>query len=205
MKPFDYFDNETKTILLQLETRDKTEREDGTERSKRLRQIPRESGEFLFQFLSVLSQTKKHLNAIEIGSSGGYSTLWQGLALKNSANGHLTSFDVDPVKIELASNNVKQAKLDSYVSVIHQDAKKFIDQSEANSIGYVFLDAEKEDYIDFLKALLPKMQNGSVLIADNINSHNEYLQAFVDYAEEQDNILVNVLNIGKGLAFLRLI
>ena len=203
MKPFDILSEKTRDILIQLENRDTKERKDGVPQSKRLRQIPRVTGEFLFQFLSVFSQGRQNLKGIEIGSSGGYSTLWQGLALKSTANGHLTTFDVDPVKIELAQKNVNETQLESYVTVVHQDALEYINTSENKSISYVFLDAEKEDYINFFKALLPKMEKGAVLIADNIISHNEYLQSFVDFASEQENLLVNVLTIGKGLAFIR--
>jgi hypothetical protein len=71
MHPFDNFPENVKNVLLKLETRDSRERKEGTERKIRLRQIPRESANFLFLNVVQLANTSnRSLKGLEVGSSG---------------------------------------------------------------------------------------------------------------------------------------
>ncbi|MFX0204971.1 MAG: O-methyltransferase, partial [Candidatus Hodarchaeota archaeon] len=166
MQPFDFLPSSVQKVLIRLEEKDRKEREAGLDRLKRLRQIPRETGEFLFQFLMTFSLQFPNFLGLEIGTSGGYSTLWQGMALVRNGHGRLISLDHDPRKYQVASKNVLSTEVSQYVELIHGDAKDFLKKSQ-NQFNYVFMDCEKEDYHYFFESLVNRLAPGTVLIADN--------------------------------------
>ena len=204
MKIFDHLPKEIQQLLVQLEERDKEERKNAVETKKRLRQIPRETGEFLFNFISSLVQNTNDWTGLEIGGSGGYSTIWQGLALKSAKKGSLKSLEIDEKKVELANKNLSAVGLTDYVQLIHTDAKKFVNETKIK-FSYVFLDAEKEDYLYYFKQLEHKVYPGCIWIADNLISHADDMKEFVNYLDENKHVRYTILSIGKGLAFIEVI
>jgi caffeoyl-CoA O-methyltransferase len=106
-----------------LETRDAQDRDDGTPRMQRLRQIPPETG----KFLALLLVNAPAGDIIEVGTSAGYSTLW--LALAAQATGRrVTTFEVLPEKVELARETFHLAGVDGTVELIADDARKHIER-----------------------------------------------------------------------------
>ena len=86
--------------MADLEEKDKIDREDGTIRLKRLRQIPPETG----RFLALMAMLAPEGKFIEIGTSAGYSTLWIILACKER-NQSIQTFEILPEKIILAKED----------------------------------------------------------------------------------------------------
>lgn len=187
-------------ILIKLEEKDKKERKAGIDRLQRLRQIPRETGEFLFQFLLTYSQIPDFLG-LEIGTSGGYSTIWQGRALVKSGQGKLISLDHDPKKYQLASQNITSTGVSQFVELIHEDAKDYLKKTR-NQFNYVFMDCEKEDYLYFFEFLVNRLTRGSVLIADNVISHVDNMQEFIELINSDSRVSSIILPIGSGLALV---
>ncbi|MFX0211453.1 MAG: O-methyltransferase [Candidatus Hodarchaeota archaeon] len=202
MKPFDLFPSSLQKILIKLEERDKKEREAGLGRFQRLRQIPRETGEFLFQFLTVFSLQFPEFVGLEIGTSGGYSTLWQGMALAINDLGRLISLDHDPKKYQLASENISSSEVGKYVTLIQGDAKKYLTKSRKR-FNYVFMDCKKEDYVYFFNYFITRLTSGSVLIADNVISHADDMPDFIEQIKNHTRVSSIILPIGSGLAFIR--
>jgi predicted O-methyltransferase YrrM len=87
LQPFDLLPSTVQKILIRLEEKDRKEREAGLDRLERLRQILRETGEYLLQFLITFSRQFPNFLGLEIGTSGGYSTIWQGMALVKNGHG----------------------------------------------------------------------------------------------------------------------
>ena len=190
---------------MKLEDQDKKEREKKVGRIFRLRQIPRETGEFLHQFLLVhLQAFPSEFIGLEIGTSGGYSTIWQGLALKTMGRGKLISLDIDPIKYEIAEKNIQDAQVDRFVEPYLTDAKKYIRNCPYDKLQYVFLDAEKEDYLDYYNLLKKRgcLVKGSVLIADNVISHEEELKEFLNSISADSDVSSIIVSIGSGLAII---
>ena len=188
-------------VLIKLEEKDKKEREVGLGRLQRLRQIPRETGEFLFQFLINYSQIPNFLG-LEIGTSGGYSTIWQGMALVKNGQGKIISIDHDPKKYQLASRNITSTGVSQFVELIHEDAKDYLKKTE-NQFNYVFMDCEKEDYFYFFNNLVNRLTRGSVLIADNVISHADNMQEFIELVNSDSRVSSIILPIGSGLALIQ--
>ncbi|MFX0172761.1 MAG: O-methyltransferase [Candidatus Hodarchaeota archaeon] len=205
MNPFELLSHDVQKILSILEEQDKTERAMNLDSSLRLRQIPRETGEFLYQFISIYAELYENFTGVEIGTSGGYSTLWQAHALSDIGHGLLISLDNDPRKYQLASKNIQSTSISKYVNLIQCDAKEYLRDLTDQEIHYVFLDAEKKDYQDYYQILTNCgcISDNMVLIADNVISHAEQLEDFLKTVQEDSNVLSIILTIGQGLSFIR--
>jgi len=174
-----------------LETMDSRDRQDGTPHLQRLRQIPSQTG----RFLALLAASAPTGAMLEIGTSAGYSTLWLALACRQMER-TLTTFELLPEKIALARETFAQAGVSDVVTLIHGDARDYL--ADIGNIAFCFLDAEKDVYADCYKAIVPNMVSGGLLIADNVISHQDALQPFVDHALADNRLDCVVAPIGKG-------
>lgn len=136
------------------------------------------------RFLRLMAETTDARHVVEIGTSNGYSGIWQCLALK-ATGGKLTTFEIDPGRAALARQNFKIAGVDDIVTLIEGDAhEKVMDLS--GPIDIVFVDADKEGYIDYLNKLLPKIRPGGLVVAHNINTGQadpRYVEAITGNAD----------------------
>lgn len=130
------------------------------------------------RFLRILAESIGAKHIIEIGTSNGYSGIWQCLALK-ATGGKLTTFEIDAGRAAMARENFKKAGVADIVTLVEGDAHEKV-TGVAGPIDMVFIDADKEGYTDYLTKLLPKVRPGGLLIAHNINprmADPEFLQA----------------------------
>lgn len=174
-----------------LEKQDSKDRIDGSQRSQRLRQIPRDTG----RFLAVLAAGAPDGDIVEIGTSGGYSTLWLVVACIESGR-QVTTFEIASDKVEIARETFRLAGVTDRVNLVHGDAKEFLKQRDG--IAFCFLDAEKQDYQDFYDIVVPRLVPGGLLVADNVISHAETLGAVVSKADADERVDSVVVPIGKG-------
>ncbi|MHA1993437.1 MAG: O-methyltransferase [Candidatus Hodarchaeales archaeon] len=185
-----------KERMEQLEKADAKDRQDGTPRLLRLRQIPPESG----KLLSLLAASAPEGEIIEIGTSAGYSTLWLILACRYLEK-IVRTFEILPEKIKLAETTFNQARVDSYVKLIHGDARDHL--KDVFDISFCFLDAEKEYYDDCYDLIIPKLVKGGFFIADNVVSHEDELQPFIERVFTDSRVDTLILPVGKGLLLSR--
>lgn len=183
-------------IMRRLEEQDARDRTDGSSRELRLRQIPREVGEFLHSL--VLAANARRI--VEIGTSGGYSTLWLALAAQQTG-GRVTTFEADPAKIELARRSFADAALTDVIDLRHADALDGLG-APPGSIHLVFLDAEKSVYEPLLDPIVEALRPGGVLVADNLKSHAQELAPFRDRALSHPALTGLVVPIGRGELFV---
>jgi caffeoyl-CoA O-methyltransferase len=182
-----------------LEKIDARDREDGTPRLQRLRQIPPETG----KFLALLAAGAPQGTLIEIGTSAGYSTLWLALACeariaKGIVSGHpcLQTFEVLPEKVHLARQTFRAAQVEDLVELVQGDAREILPQLD--EIAFCFLDAEKEVYADCYELVVPRLVNGGLLVADNAINHRETLQPMLERALSDRRVDALIVPIGKG-------
>ncbi len=174
-----------------LETRDAQDRDDGTPRMQRLRQIPPETG----KFLALLAAGAPEGNIIEVGTSAGYSTLWLALAAERLGR-RVTTFEVLPEKVTLARETFQLAGVENVVELIADDARKHIETFD--QIAFCFLDAEKEVYGEIYELVIPRLVKGGLLIADNATNHREALQTMLERALGDTRVDALIVPIGKG-------
>ncbi len=136
--------------------------------------VPIEDG----RLLRLLAESIGARQIVEIGTSNGYSGIWQCLALK-ATGGKLTTFEIDARRAALARENFKKAGVDDIVTLVEGDAHETVAQV-TGPVDMVFIDADKEGYTDYLTKLLPKVRPGGLIVAHNITprmANESYVQA----------------------------
>jgi predicted O-methyltransferase YrrM len=177
--------------MRELESIDLRDRTDGTPHSKRLRQIPCEVG----KFIALLAASAPDGPCLEIGTSAGYSTLWLALAAR-ATNRRVTTFEVDPAKVELARLTFAAAGVADLIDLVHGDALAHL--AEYSDIGFCFLDAEKDIYDPCFDLIVPRMAAGAILVADNAISHEAALRPMLDRALRDPRLDSVLVPIGSG-------
>ncbi len=81
--------------------------------------------------------------------------------------GKLTTYEIDAGRAAAARANFKKAGLADIITVVEGDAHEKLTQFK-DSVDIVFLDADKEGYLDYLNKLLPLLRPGGLIIAHNI-------------------------------------
>jgi predicted O-methyltransferase YrrM len=177
--------------MQELEAIDLRDRTDGTPHAKRLRQIPREVG----KFIALLAASAPDGPCLEIGTSAGYSTLWLALAAR-ATNRRVTTFEIDPAKVELARLTFAAAGVADLIDLVHGDALAHL--VEYSDIGFCFLDAEKDIYDPCFDLIVPRMATGAILVADNAISHEAALRPMLDRALRDPRLDSVLVPIGTG-------
>ena len=179
-----------------LENIDSIDREDGTPRMQRLRQIPPETG----KFLSLLAASAPKGEFIEIGTSAGYSSLW--IALACEVHGvRLKTHEILESKIKIAKETIKVTKMEKFIELIEGDVRKFLNNYK--NIAFCFLDAEKEIYEECYDLVIPKMIKGGLFIADNAINHYETLKTMINKVLNDTRVDAIIVPIGKGVLLCR--
>lgn len=130
------------------------------------------------RLLRTLAESMGAKHIVEIGTSIGYSGLWFCLALE-STGGRLTTFEIDPQRAATARSNFKRAGMERRVTLIEGDAHQEVTKIK-DSIDLLFLDADKEGYVEYLQKLLPMLRPGGLVVAHNIDERQadpKFLQA----------------------------
>jgi caffeoyl-CoA O-methyltransferase len=180
----------------ELEAQDAADREDGTPRGQRLRQIPPVTG----KFLALLCASAPKGGVLEVGTSGGYSSLWLSLACRERGD-RLATFEILEEKIARANETFEAAEVSEQIQLIHGDAREVI--AGYKDVAFCFLDAEKDVYMDVYEKVVPNLVPGGVLAADNAINHAESLADFLIRAESDARVDALVVPIGKGILVCR--
>jgi caffeoyl-CoA O-methyltransferase len=179
-----------------LEDLDAKHREEDFPQSQRLRQIPPVTGRFL-ALLASLSPEGKY---IEIGTSGGYSSLWIALACR-FAGRKITTFEILDGKVKLARETFEKANVSDVVELVHGNALELL--GEYKDIAFCFLDAEKENYPEFYDIIIPNLIKGGIFAADNAISHKEAIRPMLETTMSDERVDSVVVPVGKGVLVSR--
>ena len=121
------------------------------------------------KLLQLLAQVQKARTILELGTLGGYSTIW--LARGLPADGRLVTLEVDPKYAEVARSNIAHAGLADLVEIRVGPALDTLPELAAEGKGpfdLIFIDADKAGYPDYLPWALELSRPGTVIIADNV-------------------------------------
>jgi caffeoyl-CoA O-methyltransferase len=121
--------------------------------------------------------------AVEIGTFTGYSAL--SIAEGMAEGGHLTTCDIDPVNTAIAKRYFAEAAWGHRIELRLGPAMTTLPSIDG-PLDLVFIDADKEGYVDYWEHLVPKVRPGGVLLADNVLWSGRVL----DPATDSDRALV---------------
>lgn len=158
--------------------------------------VPEEDG----RILRILTESLGAKHVVELGTSVGYSGLWFCMALEKTG-GKLTTFDIDEGRAAKARQNFKRAGVAERVNLILGDAHQEV-QKIKEPIDLLFLDADKDGYVDYLKKLLPLVRPGGLVVAHNMNARMAdpaYLKA-ITTNPDLETVFINMQTSGMGIS-----
>ena len=121
------------------------------------------------KLLMLLAMLQGARNILEIGTLGGYSTIWLARALP--PGGRLITLEADAKHAEVARENIERAGLDGVVELRLGPALETLPRLAAENRGpfdFIFIDADKPSIPDYFTWSLKLVRRGSVIIVDNV-------------------------------------
>jgi caffeoyl-CoA O-methyltransferase len=148
---------------------------------------------------------KRHYTrALEIGTSTGHSGIWIAWALSKTG-GKLITIEIDEDRFREAVDNFKKAGLGEYVDARLADAHELVPRLQG-SFDFVFCDADKDWYTEYLKAAWPKIAVGGCFTAHNVTGWMSGIREFLDYARslpDGETTIERASGSGISLTFKR--
>jgi predicted O-methyltransferase YrrM len=147
------------------------------------------------RILSLLAMGAPPGAFLELGSSGGYSSLWLSLAAR--AKGvKLTTVDLNEKKVALARDNIARAGAADLVEVFHGDAFDFANR--ADKLAFCFSDIEPPELnAKIFEIIVPRLVPGGWLVVDNVTSPRHQKQ-FIERAHSDPRVDCVLLPFPKG-------
>ncbi len=148
--------------------------------------VPESDGKVLYDLI-IKNNYKR---ALEIGTSTGHSGIWIAWALSKTG-GTLITVEIDEWRYNQAITHFKEAGLSEYIDARLADAHELVPELKG-TFDFVFCDADKGWYKNYLIAVLPKLEVGGCFTAHNVSSRRGRRQygigEFVDYLESLSNM-----------------
>jgi len=171
-----------KQVLLKLE-----------ETSEKYWNIPHESG----NLLNLIIKASGYKDILEIGTSNGYSAIWFAEAARITS-GHVTGIEFYQERIDLALDNFNNCGLSDHITIRQGKAIDII-KTLKSEFDFIFIDANKAEYIKYFELLHPKLRNKGLIAADNVTSHKKDVQDFLDLIINHPEYQTSYLPFGGGL------
>ncbi|MCA9187141.1 MAG: class I SAM-dependent methyltransferase [Planctomycetales bacterium] len=149
------------------------------------------------RLLRMLTESCNAQRVVEIGTSTGESALWLAMALRTTG-GKLWTHEIDAGRAATARKNFEKAGVNGIITVIEGDAHETVTQ-HTEPIDILFLDADKEGYIDYLDKLLPLVKPGGLIIAHNMNTRQADPRFVKAITEDKNLETLILLKEGMGL------
>jgi len=126
--------------------------------------VPESDGQLLYDLVIK----NKYTRALEIGTSTGHSGIWIAWALSKTG-GRLITIEIDERRHREALENFKEAGLSDYIDARLGDAHELVPELKG-PFDFVFDDADKEWYVNYAKAVIPKLEPGGCLASHNVSA-----------------------------------
>jgi predicted O-methyltransferase YrrM len=130
------------------------------------------------RWLHLLARALRARRILEIGTLGGYSTIWLGQALP--PDGQLITVELDPKHAAIARANLARAGLEHRVEVRLGPALEVLPgllQKGEGPFDLVFIDADKPSYAEYLEWAVRLSRRGTIILADNVVRRGDIVEA----------------------------
>lgn len=132
--------------------------------------------------LRILIEAAKCKRGVEVGSATGFGAVNMGIAFERTG-GQLFTIDISHDMVMATKENLAKVGLEKVVTCIESDALKALPTIEG-PVDFVFIDAKKDDYFKYLKAIEPKLKVGAVIVADNVIQSAKDMPDYLDYVQK---------------------
>ena len=157
-------------------------------------------------FYNIMLKSIHAKNILEIGMSVGYSGLWFADAImSNTQDGQIITIDREQFKIDSATRNFEEAGVSSLIKIREGEARKILHEIKEefgeNYFDFIFIDADKESYIEYFDLCLPLVRKGGIIGADNIlfpERFNEMMADYLSHVRSNPNVQSVTVPIDNG-------
>jgi predicted O-methyltransferase YrrM len=132
------------------------------------------------KFLSLLAGAIQAHRVLEIGTLGGFSTIW--LARGVGPQGRVVTLEYEPKHAEVARANLQRADVADRVEIVVGAALDTLPTLTGGPFDLVFIDADKENYVSYLEWAIKLARPGAIIVADNVIRQGRVLAAQDDAA-----------------------
>ena len=120
----------------------------------------------------------KPKRVLEVGTFMGYSTILMGRELEKDSQ--IITIEEHLTEVEVAKDNIVQSEIAVDVQVINGDAVEVL-PTLTDSFDFVFLDAAKEEYYQYLQLIEDKLEKGAIIVADNAGKFATEMKDYLEY------------------------
>jgi predicted O-methyltransferase YrrM len=185
--------NQLQELLAELEQFGTTNDSATTERSRKMLNITRDTGEFL----ALLVRATVACRVLEIRTSNGYSTLWLASAAQ-AIGGSVTTVEFSDYKIALATKTFARSGLASFIASSQDDAGRVLERTADSAFDFIFLDSERPEYPGWWPNLRRVLRPGGLLVVDNATSHPQEMAPFVVLVQADPIFTTSLVPVGNG-------
>lgn len=146
------------------------------------------------RILADLVRQNRPKRILEVGTLIGYSAITMGKELGGDAE--IVTIEIDEWEAERAQENIMEAEINPRVKVIVGDALDVIPGLEGE-FDMVFIDAAKNEYLDYLRLVEDKIHEGSVIIADNVGPSAYATRNYRDYVRSSGRYESRFIPVGR--------
>ena len=167
------------------------------------------------QLLNVLVNITRPKKILEIGTAIGYSTIWMARALGEDAK--ITTIELLPGRFQNSQENFQKAGVLDKIKGINGDAKEMIYELD-EVYDFIFLDAAKGQYPEFLNLTSKLLKPGGLLVADNVLLNGwvidlKYperrkktmvyrMRSFLEGLKDNEDFTSSIIPLGDGVALI---
>ncbi|WP_255464701.1 O-methyltransferase [Nitrosopumilus sp. b2] len=169
--------------------------------NERMLAITKETGELL----NMIIRLKNVKNALEVGMSVGYSTIWCAEAIIENG-GKIITIEQNPEKIKRAKENFQNANVSDIITIQEGFAMEILrsfrlQKKYQNFFDFVLIDADKENVIEYFDMILPLVSIGGVIVTDNMlypEKYQEDMKKYSQHIQSNQNVRTITSPIGNG-------
>ena len=146
------------------------------------------------KFLVAAFRKVKPKQVLEIGTLIGYSAILVGKELDEETT--ITTIEIHASEAKTARENIRRAEIPPKVDVIVGDALKVIPTLKG-CFDAVFIDADKTEYLQYLKLMEDKLHAGTVVVADNAGIFADQMQDYLEYVRNSGKFTSKFVQVGE--------
>lgn len=165
-------------------------------------------------FIRVLLEMKKPKRILELGTAIGYSAILMSECIDKDST--IVTIENYEKRIPVAIENIKKAGKENIITLIEGDALAILPQIN-DTFDFVFMDAAKAQYINFLPHVMRLLNNEGILLADNVLQEGDIIESryavtrrdrtihgrmreFLYQIKHMDNLSTTIIPIGDGMS-----
>ena len=145
------------------------------------------------KFLAEEVRKTKPQHVLEVGTLIGYSAILMGKEL--TAVAEIVTIEIHRDEAELAGKNILRANIPPKIKIITGDALQVIPTLNGQ-FDFVFIDAEKDEYFQYLKLAENKLKKDTVVFADNAGIFAEQMADYLEYVRNSGNYKSRYVQVG---------